>query len=115
MNFPFHFLSTLEATKRRLSRSRAGTRDSSWRHHRLGENDLVEISQSLERITHNSQAATPSLFLPDSHKRHNYREFWSSVNYTQDAHGQNDHLARQQPHPQTRNERKSIATMKNSQ
>lgn len=62
MNFPFHFLLTLEATKWRLSRSRAGTRDSSWRHHRLRKNDLVEISQSLEHKTHNSQATTPSLF-----------------------------------------------------
>lgn len=58
MNFLFHFVLTLEATKWRLSRSRAGTRDSSWRHHRFGKNDLVEISEFLEHITHNSQTMT---------------------------------------------------------
>lgn len=59
MNFPFHFLLSLEATTWKLSRSGAATGDSLWRHHRLGKNDLVEISEFLEHITHNSWTMTP--------------------------------------------------------
>lgn len=70
MNFPFNFLLTLEATTWRLSRSRAGSRDSSWRHHRLGKNDLVEIS---EHITHNSQTMNLLFSAKYTQKTH-YRE-----------------------------------------
>lgn len=82
MNFPFHFLSTLEATTWRLSRSRAGTKDSSWRHHRIGKNDWVGISEFLERKSHNSQSTTPrpAVKYPQNTQLH---RVYSSINYTQ--------------------------------